>query len=37
VDVPEEAWDPRVVITTANLSPTAGVFEIHVGFCPLPN
>jgi hypothetical protein len=37
VDVPEEAWDPRLVITTATLAPTAGEFEIHVGFCPLPN
>lgn len=37
VDVPEEEWDPRVVLTTANLAPTAGEFEIHVGLCPLMN
>lgn len=37
LDVPEVAWDPRLVITTADLAPTAGEFEIHVGFSPLPN
>lgn len=36
VDVAHAAWDPRLVITTASLAPSAGEFEIHVGFCPLP-
>ena len=35
-DCVEVDWDPRVVVTSESLAPTAGEFEVHVRFCPLP-